>query len=421
MEHKDSIAIIGLGYVGLPLAVAFAKFYSVLGYDIDQNRVDELCRLEDKTDEVDLKRFKKVLGHNLRLSADEQDLKNHNVFIITVPTPITRFKTPDLSYLKSASATVGSYLHPDAIVIYESTVYPGCTEEECVPVLEQASGLKYNLDFFCGYSPERINPGDKVNTLTKIKKVTSGSRPDVADKVDALYAKIIEAGTHKVSCIRVAEASKAIENAQRDLNISFVNELALIFDKIGIDTMEVIEAAATKWNFLKFKPGLVGGHCISVDPYYLTHKAESLGYYPEVILSGRRVNDTMGIFVAHKLVKLMNQKGTPTKGAKVLILGITFKENCPDIRNSKVPDIIHELENFGIQAAVYDPHADPQTVKSTFDLELIYEPKTYNAIVLAVAHDAFMELDLCGFKKNKKAVVFDLKAVLDQNQVDARL
>lgn len=421
MKHNDRIAVIGLGYVGLPLAVAFSVHYPVLGFDINQNRVDELLRLEDKTDEVDLKSLERALSDKLSLSTNAEQLEQYTVYIITVPTPITRFKTPDLSYLKAASMLVGKYLHVDNIVIYESTVYPGCTEEDCVPLLAQASGLKFNLDFFCGYSPERINPGDKVNTLTKIKKVTSGSTPDTANKVDALYAKIIEAGTHKVSSIRVAEASKAIENAQRDLNISFVNELALIFDKIGIDTTEVIEAAATKWNFLKFKPGLVGGHCISVDPYYLTHKAESLGYYPEVILSGRRVNDTMGIFVANKLLKLMSQKGVPTKGAQVLILGITFKENCPDIRNSKVPDIYHELISFGIEPYIYDPYADAEKVEAIFGLSMTTTLFTYDAILLAVAHDAFLKLDVSKFKKDHKSVIFDLKAVLDPLIVDARL
>jgi UDP-N-acetyl-D-galactosamine dehydrogenase len=362
-----------------------------------------------------------MLNQNLKLSAQEKDLEQYNVYIITVPTPITQFKTPDLSYLQAASTMVGRYLSQGDIVIYESTVYPGCTEEDCVPVLEESSGLKFNKDFYCGYSPERINPGDKVNTLTKIKKVTSGSTPEIAEKVDELYQTIIVAGTHKAPSIKVAEASKAIENAQRDLNISFVNELALIFDKIGIDTTDVIEAAATKWNFLKFKPGLVGGHCISVDPYYLAHKAESLGYYPEVILSGRRVNDNMGVFVANKVVKLMNQKGIPVRDSKVLILGITFKENCPDIRNSKVPDIYNELKGFGMEPSVYDPHADNDEVKKEFGLNLIYDVKKYHAIILAVAHEEFLTLDISNLKNNQKTIVYDLKAVLDHDQVDARL
>jgi UDP-N-acetyl-D-glucosamine/UDP-N-acetyl-D-galactosamine dehydrogenase len=421
MNFDTKIAVIGLGYVGLPLSIEFAKYFEVLGFDIDQNRVKELNQLQDKTDEANLELLEEMLNQNLKLSAQEKDLEQYNVYIITVPTPITQFKTPDLSYLQAASTMVGRYLSQGDIVIYESTVYPGCTEEDCVPVLEESSGLKFNKDFYCGYSPERINPGDKVNTLTKIKKVTSGSTPEIAEKVDELYQTIIVAGTHKAPSIKVAEASKAIENAQRDLNISFVNELALIFDKIGIDTTDVIEAAATKWNFLKFKPGLVGGHCISVDPYYLAHKAESLGYYPEVILSGRRVNDNMGVFVANKVVKLMNQKGIPVRDSKVLILGITFKENCPDIRNSKVPDIYNELKGFGMEPSVYDPHADNDEVKKEFGLNLISDVKKYHAIILAVAHEEFLTLDISNLKNNQKTIVYDLKAVLDHDQVDARL
>ena len=421
MILDSKIAIVGLGYVGLPLSIEFAKYFEVLGYDIDSARVDELKLLKDKTDEANLGELERVLNQKLKLSAQEKDLDGYNVYIITVPTPITKFKTPDLSYLKAASALVGKYLNTGDIVIYESTVYPGCTEEDCVPVLEKASGLKFNKNFYCGYSPERINPGDKINTLTKIKKVTSGSNPEIADKVDQLYQTIIEAGTHKAPSIKVAEASKAIENAQRDLNISFVNELALIFDRIGIDTNDVIEAAATKWNFLKFKPGLVGGHCISVDPYYLAYKAESLGYYPEVILSGRRVNDNMGIFVANKVVKLMNQKSIPVRNAKVLILGITFKENCPDIRNSKVPDIYNELKNFEIEPSIYDPYADKEEVKNELGFDLIDKIQKYDAIVLAVAHDKFLTMDMSYLKNSQKSIVFDLKSVLDFDQVDARL
>ena len=421
MILDSKIAIIGLGYVGLPLSIEFAKYFEVLGYDIDSARVDELKRLKDKTDEANLDELERVLNHKLKLSAQEKDLDGYNVYIITVPTPITKLKTPDLSYLKAASAIVGKYLNRGDIVIYESTVYPGCTEEDCVPVLEKASGLKFNKNFYCGYSPERINPGDKINTLTKIKKVTSGSNPEIADKVDQLYQTIIEAGTHKAPSIKVAEASKAIENAQRDLNISFVNELALIFDRIGIETNDVIEAAATKWNFLKFKPGLVGGHCISVDPYYLAHKAESLGYYPEVILSGRRVNDNMGIFVANKVVKLMNQKSIPVRNAKVLILGITFKENCPDIRNSKVPDIYNELKIFEIEPSIYDPYADKEEVKNELGFDLIDKTQKYDAIVLAVAHDKFLNMDMSYLKNSQNSIVFDLKSVLDFDQADARL
>jgi len=333
------IAIIGLGYVGLPLAIEFGKKYSVLGFDINQLRIDELSNGKDRTNEADLEGLKLAMGlaancegKGLTFSSNSSDLIPYNVYIVTVPTPIDQFKAPDLTPLLKASEMLGKVLKNGDIVIYESTVYPGCTEEDCVPILEKNSGLKFNIDFFCGYSPERINPGDKVNTLTKIKKVTSGSTPEIADVVDALYSSIITAGTHKAPSLKVAEASKAIENAQRDVNISFVNELALIFDRIGIDTTDVIEAAGTKWNFLKYKPGLVGGHCIGVDPYYLAHKAESLGYHPQVILSGRRVNDNMGMFVANKVVKLMINKGQTIKGANVLILGVTFKENCPDVK-----------------------------------------------------------------------------------------
>ena len=343
------IAIIGLGYVGLPLAIEFGKKYKVLGFDINQARIEQLKSGIDRTNEADIEGLKFAVNLanksdkvGLKFSSNIEELKSYNIFIVTVPTPIDQFKAPDLTPLLKASEMLGKILKPGDIVIYESTVYPGCTEEECVPILEQNSGLKFNQDFYCGYSPERINPGDKVNTLTKIKKVTSGSTLEIADFVDSLYSSIIEAGTHKAPSLKVAEASKAIENAQRDVNISFVNELALIFDRMGIDTNDVLEAAATKWNFLKFKPGLVGGHCISVDPYYLAHKAASLGYHPQVILSGRRVNDNMGIFVASKIIKLLISKNHVIAKARVLILGITFKENCPDIRNSKVIDIISE-------------------------------------------------------------------------------
>ena len=364
------IAVIGLGYVGLPLAVEFAKKYSVIGFDIDKNRIKELKSGKDKTNEVSQKKLLSVQGLTnknqkigLYLSNELNDLKIYNFFIITVPTPINRSKAPNLTPLLKASKMIGKIIKKNDIVIYESTVYPGCTEEECVPILEANSGLKLNKDFYCGYSPERINPGDNVNTLTKIKKVTSGSNEDVAETIDAIYKTIIKAGTYKAPSIMVAEASKAIENAQRDLNISYVNELALIFDKIGIDTNDVIEAASTKWNFLKFKPGLVGGHCIGVDPYYLVHKSESLGYTPQVILSGRRVNDNMGMFIANKLIMKMINRGMKLKGSKVLLLGITFKENCPDIRNTKVIDIYRELKEFGLEVDVYDPHACIQETK----------------------------------------------------------
>ena len=421
MTKEYTIGIIGLGYVGLPLAIAFADHFNVVGFDINQQRVLDLNQGVDRTDEADLKLLQKALLTKLRLSSDLKDLASCTVYIVTVPTPITQFKTPDLTYLTSASKMIGGLLNSGDIVVYESTVYPGCTEEDCVPVLEQESGLKYNQDFYCGYSPERINPGDKVNTLTKIKKVTSGSTEAIAEEVDQLYQTIIEAGTHKAPSIKVAEASKAIENAQRDLNISFVNELALIFDRMEIDTQEVLAAAGTKWNFLNFKPGLVGGHCISVDPYYLAHKAESLGYYPEVILSGRRVNDTMGLFVANKVVKLMNKKGIPVRKAKALILGITFKENCPDIRNSKVPDIYEELKSFGMEVDVCDPYAQKEEVKHEYNIELTANLGSYDAIILAVSHKEFLALDVTGLKKDQASVIFDIKAILDPSIVDSRL
>jgi len=421
MTKEYTIGIIGLGYVGLPLAIAFADHFNVVGFDINQQRVLDLNQGVDRTDEADLKLLQKALLTKLRLSSDLKDLASCTVYIVTVPTPITQFKTPDLTYLTSASKMIGGLLNSGDIVVYESTVYPGCTEEDCVPVLEQESGLKYNQDFYCGYSPERINPGDKVNTLTKIKKVTSGSTEAIAEEVDQLYQTIIEAGTHKAQSIKVAEASKAIENAQRDLNISFVNELALIFDRMEIDTQEVLAAAGTKWNFLNFKPGLVGGHCISVDPYYLAHKAESLGYYPEVILSGRRVNDTMGLFVANKVVKLMNKKGIPVRKAKALILGITFKENCPDIRNSKVPDIYEELKSFGMEVDVCDPYAQKEEVKHEYNIELTANLGSYDAIILAVSHKEFLALDVTGLKKDQASVIYDIKAILDPSIVDSRL
>jgi UDP-N-acetyl-D-glucosamine/UDP-N-acetyl-D-galactosamine dehydrogenase len=414
-----SIAVIGLGYVGFPLAVEFGKLYPTLGFDIDQGRIAELQRGFDRTQEVSESQL--ASSDSLRFSYQTDDLKGCNTFIVTVPTPIDHFKKPDLSPLLKASEMIGRVLKKGDVVVYESTVYPGCTEEDCVPVLEKYSGLVFNQHFFCGYSPERINPGDKVNTLTKIKKVTSGSTPEVAEQVDALYRSIIQAGTHKASSIKVAEASKAIENAQRDVNISFVNELALIFDRMGIDTTEVLEAAGTKWNFLNFKPGLVGGHCIGVDPYYLLHKSESLGYYPQVILSGRRVNDNMGIFVANKLVKLMIQKGKKIGGARTLMLGITFKENCPDIRNSRVVDIYKELKDFGMEVDVYDPWANAEEVQKEHGITLVKTlAEAYDAIVLTVAHGEFLELPFVKLKA-KDGIIFDIKSVLDKSLVDARL
>ena len=426
--NKYKIAVIGLGYVGLPLAVEFGKKFDVLGFDIDSARIDELKKFKDRTQEADLKELESVCSSKYKsdkglwFSSDTSDLKNCNIYIVTVPTPINQFKAPDLKPLLKASEMLSRVLKKDDIVIYESTVYPGCTEDDCVPVLEKYSGLKFNIDFFCGYSPERINPGDKVNTLTKIKKVTSGSTPEIAEAVDNLYKSIITAGTYKASSIKVAEASKAIENAQRDVNISFVNELALIFDRIGIDTTDVIEAAGTKWNFLKYKPGLVGGHCIGVDPYYLAHKAESLGYHPQVILSGRRVNDNMGIFVANKVIKLMIKKGHKIEGARALILGITFKENCPDIRNSRVIDVYSELRQFGLIVDVYDPYANKEAVQREYKIKLTpLLNNLYDAIILAVSHQEFLSIDYKALINGGKTVIFDTKSFLDRTLVDARL
>jgi UDP-N-acetyl-D-galactosamine dehydrogenase len=419
MIKDKKIAVIGLGYVGLPLAVEFGKQYSVLGFDINLDRIEELSNGIDKTMESSKEEI--LSSKSLKFSSQINDLKQYNIYIVTVPTPIDNYKSPDLKPLLLASKMLGGVIKKGDIIIYESTVYPGCTEEDCVPVLEEVSSLKFNVDFFCGYSPERINPGDKVNTLTKIKKVTSGSTHETALIVNELYKSIISAGTHLAPSIKVAEASKAIENAQRDINISFVNELSLIFDRIGIDTHDVLEAAGTKWNFLNYKPGLVGGHCIGVDPYYLAHKAESLGYYPQVILSGRRVNDDMGIFVANKVVKLMIQRGATIKEAKALILGITFKENCPDIRNSKVVDIYNELRQFGLEVDVYDPHANNIDVKNEYDITLITSFKKYDAIILAVSHKEFLSINYSEIKRNNISIIFDIKSVLDRKIVDARL
>jgi UDP-N-acetyl-D-galactosamine dehydrogenase len=415
----DKIGIIGLGYVGLPLAVEFGKKLDVVGFDINNERIEELKAGHDRTREVEEPELREAT--KLKYSSDTNDLKEVNYFIVTVPTPVDEFKTPDLRPLQSASKTVGSVLKKGDIVIYESTVYPGCTEEVCVPVLEKVSGLKFNVDFFCGYSPERINPGDKQHRVTTIKKVTSGSTPEVAEKVDQLYKKIVVAGTHKASSMKVAEAAKVIENSQRDINIAFVNELALIFDRIGIDTHEVLEAAGTKWNFLPFKPGLVGGHCIGVDPYYLTYKADSLGYHPQVILSGRRINDNMGIYIANSVIKLMAQNNLPINKARILILGITFKENCPDIRNSKVVDVIRELQSFGTDVDVYDPEADAEEVKHEYNMSLVPKlEKKYHAIVLTVSHQVFKTIDLASITE-KNAVIYDVKGFLDKSKVTARL
>ncbi len=415
----DKISIVGLGYVGLPLAVEFGKVIDVIGFDINVERIEELKRGIDRTREVEPDELKASI--KLTYSSDTKDLADVNYFIVTVPTPVDESKKPDLRPLMSASRTVASALKKGDIVIYESTVYPGCTEEVCVPILEELSGLKFNTDFFCGYSPERINPGDKLHRVTTIKKVTSGSTPEIAEKVDQLYKRVITAGTHKASSIKVAEAAKVIENSQRDINIAFVNELALIFSRMGIDTHEVLQAAGTKWNFLPFKPGLVGGHCIGVDPYYLTHKAESLGYHSQVILAGRKINDNMGIYIANSVIKLMAKQDTAINKARVLVLGITFKEDCPDIRNSRVVDVIHELETYGTQVDIYDPHADADEVKHEYDLTIVPAPgKDYDAIVLAVGHQEFHDLNW-GTLKHEKTIVYDVKGFLDQSITSARL
>jgi UDP-N-acetyl-D-galactosamine dehydrogenase len=413
------IGIVGLGYVGLPLAVEFGKVCEVIGFDINQERIRELKSGVDRTKEVSTEELSASKG--LYYSHVLDDLKSAGYFIVTVPTPVDEYNKPDLRPLESASKTVGQVLKKGDIVIYESTVYPGCTEEVCVPILERTSGLTFNRDFFCGYSPERINPGDKLHRVTTIKKVTSGSTPEIAEEVDKLYRMIIQAGTHKASSIRVAEAAKVIENSQRDINIAFVNELALIFERMGIDTHEVLEAASTKWNFLPFKPGLVGGHCIGVDPYYLTHKAEGLGYRPEVILSGRRINDNMGQHIATTVIKLMAKNELPINKSNILVLGITFKENCPDIRNSKVIDVIRELQTYGSQVDVYDPQADAEEVHHEYGLHLIGAPsKKYHAIVLAVSHNEFGSMDWSRLR-DEKTVVYDVKGFLDKRMITARL
>lgn len=416
---QEKIGIIGLGYVGLPLAVEFGKLMDVIGFDIDKGRIDELKSGHDRTREVEPEELKQALY--LTYSSNLDDLKSVNYFIVTVPTPVDEFKKPDLRPLESASRTVGKVIKKGDIVIYESTVYPGCTEEVCIPIVEKESGLKFNIDFFAGYSPERINPGDKQHRVTTIKKITSGSTPEIAEKVDQLYGRIIKAGTHKASSIKVAEAAKVIENSQRDLNIAFVNELAMIFEKVGIDTHEVLEAAGTKWNFLPFKPGLVGGHCIGVDPYYLTYKAEGLGYRPEVILSGRRINDNMPIYIANSVVKLMARNDLPINKSRILVLGVTFKENCPDIRNSKVADVVRELQSYGAIVDIFDPHADAEEVKHEYNLKMLEElTGKYHAVVLAVGHEEFKALDWNKIR-DEKTVVYDVKGFLDRKEVNARL
>ena len=405
------IAIIGLGYVGLPLAHAFSFKYDIVGFDVAQWRIDELKNGTDRTLELNKAQVKEAISNNMQFTTSLDDIKDCNIYIVTVPTPIDKNKRPDLSPLIKASESVGSMLKKDDIVIYESTVYPGATEEDCVPILEKFSNLKFNKDFFCGYSPERINPGDKEHTVTKILKVTAGSTPEIGKKVNELYASVITAGTHLAPTIKVAEAAKIIENSQRDINIAFINELAIIFNKLDIDTNAVLDAASTKWNFLPFKPGLVGGHCIGVDPYYLTYKAQQVGHNPEIILAGRRINDNMGVYVANQVIKLMIKKGHKVDSAKVLVLGITFKENCPDIRNSKVIDVIQELKEFGCSVDISDYWADKDEVKHEYNLELKgqVDYQDYNAIVLAVAHDQYKDIK----RDNDTQVVFDIKSILD--------
>ncbi len=418
-SNPPIIAVIGLGYVGLPLALAFSKQYQVIGYDLDTTRVDAL----NKGNDITLQATEEALRSNPQLvfTTALSAISKATIYIVTVPTPVHSDKTPDLNPLLQASTQIATLLKKGDIVIYESTVYPGCTEEDCVPVLEKISGLQFNHDFYCGYSPERINPGDKVNTLTKIKKITAGSTPEIATYIDKLYASIITAGTYLAPSIKVAEAAKSIENAQRDINISFVNELALIFDRMGIDTHEVLAAASTKWNFLPFKPGLVGGHCIGVDPFYLAHKSKSLGYHPQVILSGRNVNDQMSLFVSDKLIRLLETNGKSIENAHVLVLGVTFKENCPDIRNSKVFEIIHYLQNKGAVVDAFDPFANAAEVLQKQQVQLVTALNQYDAILLAVAHDFFKALDYTVLKKEASSVLYDTKAFLDRSIVTARL
>jgi len=425
---KIRIAIIGLGYVGLPLAVEFAKKHAVVGFDTGSRRIVELNSGYDRTLSADAASLKEVVKSDgatigLHFTDKIEDTSDCNFYIVTVPTPVDKINRPDLSHLLNASETVGKVLQKGDIVIYESTVYPGATEEECVPILEKVSGLKFNVDFFAGYSPERINPGDKEHTLTKVLKVTSGSTPEAAEIVDKLYNTIITAGTHKATSIKVAEAAKVIENAQRDINIAFVNELSKIFNRIGIDTDEVLQAAGTKWNFLKFRPGLVGGHCIGVDPYYLARKAQQLGYHPEIILAGRRLNDGMGEYVAHEVVKLMIKKDIEVKNSDVLVLGVTFKENCLDVRNTKVIDIVNTLKDYDVNVTIYDPLADPADVKHEYGWDSINKLNSadcYDAVIIAVAHDEFKNLDLAKLCKENK-VIFDVKGMLKKDEVDGRL
>lgn len=429
MDYNSKVAVIGLGYVGLPLARLFATKYTVIGFDINQNRIEELHSGIDSTFEIDEETLKSVLiskeqiqtSTGLYCSNELEDIANCNCYIVTVPTPVDKNNLPDLTPLYKASETVGKVLKKGDVVIYESTVYPGVTEDECVPVLEKISGLKFNIDFFVGYSPERINPGDKEHTVDKILKVTAGSTPEIGQKVNLLYQSVITAGTHLAPSIKVAEAAKVIENSQRDINIAFVNELAKIFNLMDIDTQAVLEAAGTKWNFLPFKPGLVGGHCIGVDPYYLAQKAQELGYHPEIILAGRRLNDSMGEYVAAQVVKLMIKKGIAVNGATLLMLGITFKENCPDVRNTKIVDVIKALEEYGIIITVFDPLANPAEVEKEYQLTTIKEipEQKFDAIVLGVAHTTFLEMNLSKLQ-NPNSIIYDVKGVLG-NEIDGRL
>ena len=424
LQDNPTIAIIGLGYVGLPLAVAFAEKYSTIGFDINTKRVSELVNGTDRTMEVDTETLT-AAQEALTFTTDTKVLELASVYIVTVPTPIDAHKSPNLKPLEGASRLIGGVINPGDVVIYESTVYPGCTEEACIPIIEEVSSLKYNIDFYAGYSPERINPGDKTHRVTNIVKVTSGSTPDIADFVDNLYSSIIKAGTHKAESIAVAEAAKVIENTQRDVNIALVNELAIIFNRLNIDTQAVLAAAGSKWNFLPFKPGLVGGHCISVDPYYLTHKAQEIGYHPEVILSGRRINDNMGSYVAESVIKLMMKQRLHVVDSKVLILGLAFKENCPDLRNTRVIDIIEELDKYHANVDVYDPWVSPEEAHDEFGFTLIDELKddTYDAIILCVGHNEFTEMGANNIRRLGKSthVLYDVKYVLDKQDVDGRL
>jgi UDP-N-acetyl-D-galactosamine dehydrogenase len=422
MKNKK-IAIIGLGYVGLPVAVLFSSKYRVVGYDINLKRIDALNNYIDDTNEISSNKLKKVLNNNLTLSANIDSVKDCNIYIITVPTPINKDKTPDLSFLLDATEAVGRILSKGDIVIYESTVYPGCTEEKCVPVLENTSKLKYNFDFYCGYSPERINPGDKKHTIEKIIKVTSGSLPQITDEVDKLYSSVIKAGTFKAQSIKVAEAAKVIENSQRDINIAFVNELSKIFSKMNIDTNEVLDAASTKWNFLNFKPGLVGGHCIGVDPYYIADKSTSLGYKPEIILSGRELNNSMGDFVADEVMDLLKKDHEGLKDLNVLVLGVTFKENCPDYRNTKVVDLVNRLKYNLLEVDIYDPWVDRNSFYEDYNLKVNNElpNKVFNAVILAVSHDLFKEIEIDKILIGSNSIIYDIKGFFNKESVTKRL